>query len=244
MSSAMAAANDKPLALLIPGLDGTGKLYYRQISRLSEVYRVRPWGFYPRDSFDLADLVEELASSTENEEPGSILMIAESFGGLIALQFALDYRERLKRLVLINTFPYYRRQARIRLACRLTGLLNKPPIRGLKDYIVNRALASEGILPKDREQYLEIIKRVYLPAYCRRLQLVRDVDLRDRLKAIRVPTCIFASGKDKLVPSGAEARLMASSIPDSRLYEFPSAGHALLLTPGFDLAEYLSYAFQ
>jgi pimeloyl-ACP methyl ester carboxylesterase len=240
----MADENDKPLALLIPGLDGTGKLYYRQMSRLSKAYRAQPWEFYPRGFFELSDLIEEIAGITEAEKPGSILMVAESFGGLIGLQFALNYPERLRRLVLINTFPYYRRQARIRLACLLAGLLNKRAVRVFKDSIVNRTLASEGILPQDRAQYLDIIKGVYLPAYCRRLQLIRDVDLRSRLKEIRVPTWIFASGRDKLVPSMTEARLMAAAIPDSRLYEFPRAGHALLLTPGFDLAGYLSHDFQ
>ena len=32
---------------------------------------------------------------------------------------------------------------------------------------------------------------------------------------------------------------MRSQIPQAELYEFPNAGHALLLTPGFVLAEYL-----
>jgi pimeloyl-ACP methyl ester carboxylesterase len=229
---------EKPLALLIPGLDGTGKLFYRQIDRLSTRYRVLPWQFRPRYRFDLSDLAEEIARGTENERNGSMLVVGESFGGTIAMQFALDYSERLQRLVLVNTFPFYRRRMRIRLACRLAELLKKRMIQALKDVVVERALAAEGILREDRIRYQEAMKLVYHPAYCRRLQLVREVDLRSRLREIRIPTLLFASGRDKIVPSLTEARFMASRIPHAEIYEFPHAGHALLLTPGFCLAEY------
>jgi pimeloyl-ACP methyl ester carboxylesterase len=187
----------------------------------------------------LPDLVEELAQATENETTGSMLLVGESFGGMIALQFALDYPERVQRLALINAFPFYRRQMRIRLAIRTARLLNLGMIEDLKNAIVARILAFEGILPEDRRRYREAIRWVHPPAYCRRLQLVREVDLRSRLEEIRVPTLLFASGRDKLVPSTAEARFMLSRIPCARLYEFPYAGHALLLTPGFCLAEYV-----
>ena len=63
--------------------------------------------------------------------------------------------------------------------------------------------------------------------------------MRARLGEIRARTLLFASGRDKIVPSLAEARFMASRIPRAELHEFPRAGHALLLTPEFFLADYL-----
>ena len=234
----MKPQTDKPLALLIPGLDGTGKLYYRQIDPLASKYRVLPWQFRRRDSFCISDLVQELAQATQDEKARSILMVGESFGGIIALQLALDYPQRFSRLVLINAFPFYRRRIRIGLACRLARLLNKPFVQTLKDIVVERTLTAEGILPEERRHYNQVIKLVYHPAYCRRLQLVREVDLRSRLVEIGVPTLLFASGRDKVVPSMTEARFMVSQIPCAKLYEFPYAGHALLLTPGFCLADY------
>jgi pimeloyl-ACP methyl ester carboxylesterase len=50
---------------------------------------------------------------------------------------------------------------------------------------------------------------------------------------------LLASGRDKLVPSIREAHFMASRIPNARVHEFPEAGHALLLTPGISLADYV-----
>lgn len=228
-----------PLALLIPGLDGTGLLYYRHLEPLGRRYRVRAWELPRHAAFDYRDLVGEIDRATAGEEPGSMVVVGESFGGTVAMHLALARPERIRTLVLVNTFPRYRRQGRIRLACRLAPLLNWPATQRLKNAVADRTLALEGIAAEDRRRYREIIDRVDPAGYRRRLELVRSVDLRTRLEAIAVPTILFASGRDKIVPSITEARFMASRIPRARLYEFPRAGHALLLTPGFSLADYL-----
>jgi pimeloyl-ACP methyl ester carboxylesterase len=233
------ADSKKPLALLIPGLDGTGKLFYRQTPGLSKTHRVQPCAFRPRDSFDLPELAREIANGIEDEEPESVLVVGESFGGMIAMQFVLDHQDKVRRLALVNTFPVYRKRIRIRLGCLLSGLIDKPLPGRLKNFVVDRTLASEGIPAEDRLRYREAIDCVYHPAYCRRLQLVRDIDLRSRLHKITVPTFLFASGRDRIVPSVPEARYMHSVLTNSKIFEFPDAGHALLLTPGFDLSEYL-----
>jgi len=229
----------KPLALLIPGLDGTGLLFYRQVEALSARYRIRAWNFRRRSRFDFPGLVEELREGTEGEEPKSILVVGESFGGPIALHYVLALPERVRSLALINAFPYYRGRRRIRLICALAPLLRWSAARGVKNWLVDRTLAFEGILPGDRARYRRIVQQIDQHAYRQRLELVKQVDLRAELEKITVPTILFASGRDKIVAAVREARGMASIIPHAKLHEFPRAGHALLLTPGFSLADYL-----
>ena len=228
----------KPLALLIPGLDGTGRLYYRQIEALAHKYRVRPWDFGPGADFDLASLVGELGQATATELPGSMLLVGESFGGPVAIAYVLRYPERVRRLILVNTFPYYSRQLRLVLGIGLSGLLTLDLARRVKDLVVNRILADEGISEEDRLRYKEIVATIGLESYRRRLQLLRQIDLRPQLTEIRIPVALLAAGRDKIVPSVPEARFMASQIPNAQLVEFPEAGHALLLTPGISLADY------
>jgi len=229
----------KPLALLIPGLDGTGGLFYRQLEALAGKCRLRSCAHRRGTDFNLADLTDDLGRATEGEGLGSIIVIAESFGGLVALDYVLHYPERVGRLLLVNSFPYCRRRLGIRLARKLAGMLRFKVWRRAKDIIVDRTLQQEGVLPEDRRHYREIVKHIDLPAYRRRLQLVQETDLRPQLARITVPTVLLASGRDKVVPSVQEAHYMAARLGQAQVHEFPDAGHALLLTPGFSLADYV-----
>ena len=231
--------NVRPLVLLIPGLDGTGRFYQPHVAELSIRYRVRPWEFRTRAPFGFDDLVAELAEGTCDENPGSMVIVGESFGGPVAMHFALAHPDRVRGLVLINAFAAYRRRVRINLACLTAPMLRWPVIRAVKTVVADRILASEGIPAAQRRLYHETVRLIDPAAYRQRLELVRTVDLADRLGEINVPTLILASGRDKLVSSIRAGRFMASRIPNARLHEFPRAGHALLLTPGFSLAAYI-----
>ena len=229
----------KPLILLIPGLDGTGRFFDSQLDALSAKYRALPWAFRPRTDFDFPDLVQELIQAIKDEPPGSVTVVGESFGGAVALHFVLACPERACRLFLINAFSYYPRRFGIALGCRFSHALRWDGVRSLKNYFSDRLLAAEGIPEAGRRHYRKVVGMIDPAAYRRRLELVRAVDLRGRLSEISVPTLIFAAGRDKIVPSVRSAAFMAARIPNARVQEFPRAGHALLLTPGFSLADYL-----
>ncbi len=239
MSITCAIPDTKPLILLIPGLDGTGRFFDSQLDSLSQTYRPLPWAFRPRADFDFPDLVRELAPAVRNEAPGSVTVVGESFGGAVALHLVLACQEQVRRLAIINGFSYYPRRTGIALGCLLSPALRWYGIRSVKNHLIDRLLASEGIPEEGRRHYRNVVKLIDPAAYRRRLELVRAVDLRPRLQEISVPTLIFASGRDKIVPSVRAAADMTARIPGARVHKFPEAGHALLLTPGFTLADYL-----
>jgi pimeloyl-ACP methyl ester carboxylesterase len=231
--------DSRPLALLIPGLDGTGRFFEFQLEALSHRFRALPWAYPRRAGFSFEDLVRDLGEATASEPAGSVTVVGESFGGAVALHFVLAFPARIHRLGLINTFCHYDRRIRITLGYWLSPLLLWRGIRGLKNFVGDSLLAAEGISTDGRRLYREVVARVDPVAYRRRLQLVREVDLRGLLPGISVPTVILVSGRDKVVPSVSSAAFMASRISGARVFEFPDAGHALLLTPGFCLADYL-----
>jgi len=230
----------KQLALLIPGLDGTGKLFRTQEEALSKKYRVHAWSYGVGNHFGWHDLTLKLGQSTADEPAGSILVVAESFGGPVAINYVLQYPERVRRLILVNTFPYYGRRIRLRLAYALMPLLMFRFAQDVKDFFVERLLRSEGVPPEHRKHFVEVIHQIDRGGYRRRLRLLQDIDLRPRLHEIAVPTILLAGGRDKIVPSVAEARFMAARIKNACVHVFPEAGHALLLTPGVSLADYAS----
>ncbi len=121
----------------------------------------------------------------------------------------------------------------------MTPLLQFKVGRQIKESIIDHVLREEGIPAEARKHYQAAVGQVHLEAYRHRLQLILEADVRPRLGEISVPTILLASGRDKLVPSIREAHYMAARIRNARVHEFPEAGHALLLTPGFSLAAYV-----
>ena len=60
------------------------------------------------------------------------------------------------------------------------------------------------------------------------LALYRDIDVRDVLPAIRVPTLVLHRGGD-LISTAAQGRYIAARIPDARYVELPGSDHIPVL---------------
>jgi pimeloyl-ACP methyl ester carboxylesterase len=103
--------------VLVPGMDGTGLLFYRQVPLLARSYRVVTYAL--RDAAATMDvLVADLARVIDAVAPtdGRAIVVGESFGGALAMSFALARPELVSRLVVLNSFPYFAPQLRLRLA--------------------------------------------------------------------------------------------------------------------------------
>ena len=82
--------------ILVPGLDGTGQLFYRQRPLLARTRRVATYAL--RESAETMDvLVADLARLIEVVAPleRRAIVIGESFGGTLAMSLALDRPERV-----------------------------------------------------------------------------------------------------------------------------------------------------
>jgi 3-oxoadipate enol-lactonase len=106
--------------VLVPGIDGTGKLFYRQIPGLERRFTVTPIRL--RDDAQtmddlVADLHDEIARLAADGGPVSLL--GESFGGALTLSYAIAHPERVERLVILNSFAHFGSQARLWLGYHL-----------------------------------------------------------------------------------------------------------------------------
>ena len=111
--------------VLVPGMNGTGELFYRQVPRLERSYRVATYALR-EDAESLDLLAADLARVVDVVAPVErrAIIVGESFGGAVALTFALSYQERVWALVILNSFPYFAPQVRLRLA--IAGLAVLP----------------------------------------------------------------------------------------------------------------------
>src|SRR5262245_57708052 len=226
--------SDKPALVYAPGIDGTGRLLFRQERLLAE-YDVRCVA-YPQDRThtyaDLVALVER-----ELEEAGGSTLLAESFGGAVALMAALARPELVRRLVLVNTFAYYPRQFYIALAAAVGPWLPALPSHPLTRPMRGALFFGSEVSAEVRRRWWDLTADVPMSAFGRRFALIAEIDLRPRLAEIRIPTLVLAAPDDQIVHPVA-GQLLARAIRGAQLVE-PRAGHAAMVHPAVDMAKLL-----
>ena len=229
-----------PPLVYVPGMDGTGLLFYRQIPALSRRYRVVTYTL--RDAVThMSALVEDLARIVQRASPAGepAIVLGESFGGALSLSFALERPELVSRLVVLNTFPYFRPQARLRLA--IGGIQAMPwKAIGLVRRLTAVRLHSRYTHRAEIHRFYELTSRATREGYVNRLRILREYDVRDRLPELTTPTLFLAAERDHLIPSVQQARYMAARVPRSALRILEGHGHACLIAPNLDMAQILA----
>jgi pimeloyl-ACP methyl ester carboxylesterase len=226
--------------VLVPGLDGTGDLFYRQTPLLTRSHRVATYAL--RDSATTMDvLVSDLAQVVDQAAPVErrAIIIGESFGGALALTFALTDPARVSALVILNSFPHFSPQLRLRAA--IYGLRMLPwGAMQLSRRLTAFRLHSKHTHRREVRRFIELTASATRDGYVGRLKLLRTYDVRDRLHSLPCATLFLASDRDHLVPSVAQARYMVGLVPGAQMQVLEGHGHICLIAPDIDLAQIVS----
>lgn len=224
--------------VLVPGMDGTGQLFYSQVPRLARSHRVGTYAL--RDVPSMDTLIADLARVIETMAPVErrAIVIGESFGGALALSLALAQPDRVRALVAMNSFPYFAPQFRLHLA--MYGLRAMPwgamtLIRRLTAF----RLHSPHTHRQEIRRFLDVARQISRDGYLARLQVLTDYDIRNRLQAVRVPTLFLAADQDHLVPAVEQARYMAARVPGSVVRILAGHGHICAIAPDVDFEQIL-----
>ena len=231
--------SESRLLLYLPGMEGTGKLFYRQGPELESRFKIVPVPCRSTVPFQYDDLVNDVLGVLNREGAQQATIVGESFGGTIAMQFALEHPSRVEQLVLVNTFSYYRPRIRLRLARMLLPLAFRGWGKATREFLYKMSLLSEMVPREDVSRLFECAFSHGYSATLARLQLIQRMDLRNRLQEIQTPVTIVASARDKVVPSVREARFMAERMKNARVIVLPKHGHTPMITPTFSLASIL-----
>jgi pimeloyl-ACP methyl ester carboxylesterase len=223
--------------ILVPGMDGTGRLFYAQVPRLARSYRVATYALR-NDATDWATLVEDLQRVIDDLAPGTrrAIVVGESFGGALALSFALASPERVSALVVLNSFPYFAPQIRLRLARIGLSVLPWGMMAFIRRVTASR-LHSGHTHREEVRRFMELTAAASRRGYLNRLHLLTRYDVRDRLRELQMPTLFLAADQDHLVPSVAQAQFMAGRVNGATLRILCGHGHICLIAPDLDLAE-------
>ncbi|HEV2670522.1 MAG TPA: alpha/beta hydrolase [Gemmatimonadales bacterium] len=232
-------AGQGPLLVFVPGMDGTGELFYRQVPSLARRYRVATYALRERAAMEelVADLAQVIASAAPERRA---TVVGESFGGTVALSFALTHPEMLDRLVILNSFPRFLPQGRLQLAIGILQALPFPwAVMSLVRRLTGFRLHSRHTHAQEVRRFLELTARTTRAGYLQRLRVLRDYDVRERLGEIQAPTLFLASDRDHLVPAVEQARYMAERVPRAQVHILRGHGHICLIAPDLDLAQIL-----
>ncbi|MFI9594971.1 SDR family NAD(P)-dependent oxidoreductase [Nonomuraea sp. NPDC052265] len=220
-----AAGSGPPLLLMHPFNIGAG-VYARQFEGLAHRYRVtsvhHPGVGATTAAADLS--LGGLARLCHDVAGGPAHVAGASFGGLVALTYALDHPDDTESLILIGS------------SCRIgnrVGDIDKLEVVATQDF--DRVVEGSGSkrLRKRRDGLMRLLLRAesmapqvglrYLDVFAER------PDLGDRLAEIRARTLIVQGRYDTVIPAKT-AHLLHALIPDSRYEEIPDAGHFPQLT--------------
>jgi pimeloyl-ACP methyl ester carboxylesterase len=220
-------------------MDGTGELFYRQLPLLGKSFRVATYALREDAASidvlatDLKDIIEQVAPAERRA-----IVLGESFGGAISLMMALTFPENVSALMILNSFPYFAPQLRLRLAIAGLRMIPWGAMQMVRRVTAFR-LHSRHTHRAEIKRFLALTARATRAGYINRLQILKAYDLRSRLHEIRCPTLFIAADQDHLVPSVAQARYMAKRVPNATVRVLSGHGHICLIAPDLDLADIL-----
>lgn len=234
-----------PLLVYLPGMDGTGKLLRPQITALEQSFDIRRLSIPANDLTNWDGLVRQLVELIRIEAADKIphrliYLCGESFGGCLALKLAIAEPELCDRLILINPASSFRQQAWMRLGANFTHLLPASLYRLSCLALLPFLAALERIPVIDRDELLQVMQAVDCRTAMWRVALLNQFDVTmEQLGSIGQPTLVISSGRDRLLPSVVEGKILTAQIPLACSHLIPDSGHAALLETDVDLHKIL-----
>lgn len=225
--------------VLVPGIDGTGKLFYRQIPGLERDYHVTTTSHRDtaRTMDDLiADLHDTIVRVSGKGRP--VTLVGESFGGALTLSYAIAHPEQVERLVILNSFAHFGSQARLWLGYHLLRATPWGMMRLLRQLNARR-MHSPQTEREEIQRFHELMRSSTREGYLSRLRILRDYDVRLHLPSIAAPVLYLAGDRDTLVPSVEQAQLMSELTPGGSMRILEGHGHSCLIAPDLDLSAIL-----
>jgi pimeloyl-ACP methyl ester carboxylesterase len=229
-----------PAFVYVPGIEGTGKLFYKQADDLARDHTVITFPLRAEGRYGMDELVSDLVWIIRDAGFERATALGESFGGLLLMAAAIKHPECFERLILVNTFARFDEQTKIKLGVALFSFLPYPAMKAYRRMGGGRALFDAGVALEDRLACREHTRVVGSEGYLSRMRIIRDTDLRGRLPEIQAPTLVVAGTEDRLLNAVRSAKIIRSAIPRSLLKLLEGAGHLALVSSRVRVRDWLA----
>ncbi|MBK3866671.1 alpha/beta fold hydrolase [Pseudomonas stutzeri] len=246
-------------ALLLHGKNFCGATWERTIEVLSKAgYRViapdqvgfcsssKPEGY----QFSFAQLAHNTQALLEQKNIGRVTLIGHSMGGMLAARLALNYPQRVERLVLVNPIGLEDWQAEGVPYAPIDQLYQselKTDFDSIKAY--QQKFYYNGDWKPEYDRWVEMLAGMYAGDgkeqvawnQAQTSEMVFTQPVIHEFSRIEAPTLLLIGGLDRTAPGANRApedvakrlgnypelgRRAAAMIPDARLVAFPDLGHS------------------
>ena len=214
--------NQRRRLVLLPGLDGTGKLYAPMVPYLEPHFEMTFVTYPDLDSF--ADYIV----CAQNQLPATpgFSLVAESFSGPVAMALMVHQPEEIGPSVLASTF------ARSPLAT-LTRMANSVPadifsIGALKEFCMDVYASDEEDNSETQPLPLNVSEQLDGTLLKHRISVFSRIDVSALLPNIQAPILQLHGLRDRIV-SENDAEMIQSSLPNVERVDI-DAPHLLLQT--------------
>lgn len=197
------AATIRPVLILLPGLDGSGRLFAPLLAALGTGIEARAIAYPPDRALDYARLADFVRPQLPADRP--FVLLGESFSGPLAIRVAAERPPGLLGLVLCCTFLRNPRPWLGAIAGPLLGLL---PLRHLPVAPACFALAGRDSNAHWRAELRAALAPQASAVLRARLRAVLAVDVRKEAAAIELPVLVLCATRDLIVPLAASRALL------------------------------------
>lgn len=179
----------------------------------------------PEGPYDIATMARDVAHLLDRLAIRKVLLVGHCMGGFVAQRFALDYPDRLDRLILLDSFPTMIGNADV--AALLDEVAAFADGRVDPDFV--RAFQESTVAQPVPAAFMDMIvaESLKLPGQTWRtvLAALAQEDLTDALSQIAVPTLLICGEEDLLFGLPSQQALRAG-LPNAELALLPGLGHS------------------
>jgi 3-oxoadipate enol-lactonase len=218
--------------LLIMGLGWASCMWHRTRDLLATKYRVITFdnrgvgrSDVPSGPYPIPTMAADAAAVLDAADVKKAHIYGISMGGMIAQEFALQYPQRVKSLILGCTAaggPAALQPApEVLQVLMRRGMAPQEAIEAIDPFIYDSGTSRE-LIEEDRKLRLEWYPTA--DGYLGQLQGIMTWEAYSRLSQIAVPTLVIHGESDQLIPA-ANGKLIAERISHAKLVMIPKASH-------------------
>jgi pimeloyl-ACP methyl ester carboxylesterase len=218
--------------LLICGLGADMSMWKYQLSAFKKQHKLIMFdnrgaggSDKPVGPYSMKQLADDAIALLDNLGVGKAAVLGYSLGGMIAQEVAINYPERVSKLILCSTMPCHDQESGLTAeATKLSGL---SPFRYLRAIL---ALAFKSRFWRTEQLIMRTLKSSKAARQGRVAQsaAIATFNSLDRLHLVKAPTLVVVGTDDRLIrPSSSE--VLARRIPNAKLAKVEGGSHDMCI---------------